>query len=220
MYEFAVTWNPLGGECSHKCSYCSTNSLKKRYAAVKFKYEGEPRFYPSKPPKPKDGQVVFVCAQNDLFAENVPDTIIMQLLELTNTKENTYFFQTKNPSKVLSYIDFLPQKSIICTTIETNRVYPQMGNTPSPTNRIVSINFLSSHVGVDTQVTIEPIMDFDLEEFVSLLKGCNVTQVNIGADSKNNNLPEPSKEKVLSLISELEKFTNVHLKSNLQRLIK
>lgn len=29
MYEWVThTWNPLAGECSHGCSYCSTNNLQ------------------------------------------------------------------------------------------------------------------------------------------------------------------------------------------------
>lgn len=37
-------------------------------------------------------------------------------------------------------------------------------------------------------------------------------------DSGRNNLPEPSKEKVLQLVAELEKFTVIHNKKNLGRL--
>ena len=41
---------------------------------------------------------------------------------------------------------------------------------------------------------------FDLDEMVSMIKSCGPLRVNIGgADSKNNHLPEPSKEKLLSL---------------------
>lgn len=38
-------------------------------------------------------------------------------------------------------------------------------------------------------------------------------------DSGRNNLPEPPKSKVLELVSELQKFTIIHNKSNLQRLL-
>ena len=38
-------------------------------------------------------------------------------------------------------------------------------------------------------------------------------------DYGRNNLPEPPKEKVLELVSELQKFTIIHNKSNLQRLL-
>ena len=52
-----------------------------------------------------------------------------------------------------------------------------------------------------------------------MLRDANVTQINIGADSGNNNLSEPKKEKVLKLISKLEKITIVKQKSNLKRLL-
>ena len=65
-------------------------------------------------------------------------------------------------------------------------------------------------------------MDFDLLEFVKLIKMCTPVQVNIGADSnqKRNKLPEPPKEKILELIGELEQFTTVVQKKNLRRLLK
>ncbi len=71
-----------------------------------------------------------------------------------------------------------------------------------------------------TYVTIEPIMAFDLNALVELIEICNPTQVNIGADSGHNRLPEPSREEVLALIAELEKFTTGELKPNLTRLLK
>ena len=44
MYPWLThTWNPLAGECPHKCTYCSTHNLKKRYEAIRNKYSGEPR---------------------------------------------------------------------------------------------------------------------------------------------------------------------------------
>ena len=70
----------------------------------------------------------------------------------------------------------------------------------------------------DVFVTIEPILDFDLPDMVAILKHCEPKQVNIGADSGRNNLPEPSKEKVLALINELQKFTIIDRKTNLSRL--
>jgi len=69
-------------------------------------------------------------------------------------------------------------------------------------------------------ITIEPIMDFDLNPFIRKIKYNSPEQVNIGGDSGNNNLPEPSKKKILELISELEKFTIVVKKKNLNRLLK
>ena len=53
-----------------------------------------------------------------------------------------------------------------------------------------------------------------------MLKSASPKQVNIGADSGNNNLPEPSKEKVMQLIEGLNEFTTIHNNSNLKRLLK
>jgi len=63
-------------------------------------------------------------------------------------------------------------------------------------------------------------LQFLLPNFIRHLENIMPVQVNIGADSGHNHLPEPSKEKILELISELEKFTTVKQKSNLKRLLK
>jgi hypothetical protein len=63
-------------------------------------------------------------------------------------------------------------------------------------------------------------MDFDLNEMLTLIYLCSPEWVNIGADSKKNNLPEPSPEKIQALIDGLQKGKiEVKLKSNLKRLI-
>ena len=94
-----------------------------------------------------------------------------------------------------------------------------MNNSPSTWNRATEMMKYDNSL-VKKYVTIEPIMDFDLPEMVKLIKTCNPVQVNIGADSGHNNLPEPPKEKILQLIEELQKFTVIANKKNLERLIK
>ena len=217
MYEWAKTWNPLGGECPHKCLYCSTNSLKKRYEAVKNKYSGPLKLHFNYPLL--TDKILFVCAQNDLFAKEVPSAWIINILQRCKAKDNTYLFQTKNPARIKQFATLFPEKSIICTTIETNRWYKQMGMAPVTGERAMAMNehYLA---GFKTQVTIEPIMDFDLRELVSLIEYCHPASVNIGADSKHNDLPEPSKEKILALIEELKKFTIIDQKRNLNRLLR
>ena len=75
-------------------------------------------------------------------------------------------------------------------------------------------------LGIDTYVTIEPIMDFDLNKMVDFIKRCKPKQVNIGKNTnKMVRLPEPSKNKVLSLIDELQNFTEVHIKNNIKHWI-
>ena len=62
-------------------------------------------------------------------------------------------------------------------------------------------------------------MDFDLDDMIELIKICHPVQVNIGADSGNNRLPEPSKEKLIQLIEALKEFTIIDQKRNLSRLL-
>ena len=217
MYEWAKPWNPLGGKCMHDCSYCSTNSLK-RYPVIKEKYSGEVRLYSDLFKIPKNKPIIFVVAQNDLFANNVPTQYVMRVLQACKSdNSHTYFFQTKNPERYLSFLPDFPKGSILCTTIETNKYYPQMGFAPITSERAEAMYKIT---GYEKQVTLEPIMQFDLKEMVTLIKMCHPSKVNIGADSKNNHLPEPSKEKLLALIDELQKFTIIDRKTNLSRLLK
>ena len=92
-----------------------------------------------------------------------------------------------------------------------------MGNTPPPHQRAIDLGSIARY-GIKTYITIEPIMDFDLDRFVSLLKTGKPTQINIGADTCGNKLPEPEPGKVLQLIEKINEFTTIHYKSNLKRL--
>lgn len=217
MYTWAKPWNPLGGKCSHDCLYCSTISLR-RYPVIDEKYSGEVRLYSDLFSLPKKSKTIFVVAQNDLFANNVPTQYIMRVIyECRKNEQHIYFFQTKNPDRYLSFLPDFPKGSILCTTIETNRVYPQMGIVAPRTSERAEAMYKIT--GYEKQVTIEPIFDFDLPELITLIKMCHPSKVNIGADSKSHHLPEPSKEKLLALIDELKKFTVIDQKRNLSRIL-
>lgn len=218
MYEWAKPWNPLGGECPHKCSYCSTKTMM-RFPEVRYKYSGELRLFSDLFKLPSKGKTIFVVAQNDLFAKDVPQEFILRVLQQCNYAiQHRYFFQTKNPQRYSEFLFYMPKDSILCTTIETNRWYPEiMGTATHPELRSDAMNRIN---GFEKQVTIEPIIDFDLDEMVRIIKWAGALKVNIGADSKHNHLPEPSKEKLLALINELEKFTIIDRKTNLERLLK
>lgn len=214
MYDFVThTWNTIKGECFHDCSYC----YMKRWGKL------NPVRFDEKELKTdlESGNFIFVGSSCDMFAENIPDEWILKTLHHCQNYDNKYLFQTKNPDRILDYINacVITDKSVLCTTIESNREYPEIQRkSPSVANRALQMNQISEII--KTYVTIEPIMDFDLDEMVKLINICNPVQVNIGADSGNNKLPEPSKEKLLQLIEELKKFTVINNKSNLKRLLK
>jgi len=68
-------------------------------------------------------------------------------------------------------------------------------------------------------ITIEPICDFDVIPVLQVIDKIKPEFVNIGADSKGNNLPEPSWEKVIELIEGIKELgIEVREKSNLDRL--
>lgn len=214
MYDFIThTWNTIKGECPHGCSYCYMKRWGKQPSL----------HFDEKELKTDLGKnnFIFVGSSCDMFAKHIRyDWKIDTLNHCLEFPKNKYFLQTKNPGKLLFFSNGLRMNFSICTTLETNRYYENiMGDTPPPN---VRAHYLSRFFNFNRHITIEPIMDFDLPEFVQLIWRCNPVQVNIGADSspKRNKLPEPPKEKILELIDELEQFTTVIQKKNLARLLK
>ena len=208
MYPFVThTWNPIKGRCSHDCEYC----YMKRFPLKELRLdEKELRTDLG------SGRFIFVGSSTDMWAENVPQEWIEKVLNCCNkARSNTYLFQSKNPGNF--YGNDFPPKIKLGTTIETNRIYPCMGNVPPPWERSNHMIAYSAR-GFHTIITIEPILDFDLDEMVDLMHFINCDWVNVGADSQGHHLPEPSAEKVKALIEELRKFTTVKIKSNLKRI--
>ena len=212
MYTWVThTWNTVKGECPHGCTYCYMKRWGKQ-KPVRFD-ESELKTDLG------SGRYIFVGSSCDLFADDIPaDWILKTLQHCNNHFYNNFLFQTKNVKRLFNYLGHLPIRSVICTTIETNRFIPEiMVNSPRPYERA---GYMQKIEHFERFITIEPIMDFDLQDMISIIKACNPTQVNIGADSGNNHLPEPSKEKLMQLIEALKEFTIIDQKRNLARLLK
>lgn len=70
------------------------------------------------------------------------------------------------------------------------------------------------HLRRKKYVTIEPILDFSsVKAFADLIEKIAPDFVYVGYDNHNCRLPEPPLSKTLELIGELEKFTEVRLKT-------
>lgn len=233
FYMWAWSWNPLAGRCLHGCKYCYvTKKICKMLLRIgNKKYIGEPRLEEkelrTRLVKPNDGKLIFVEACGDLFQKAVSDDIILAVLEYCNAfPDNEYLFQSKNPGRFFEFLDDFPPNFILGTTIETNRhisltidPLPEWCQPPpSRYQRMLSIAQLRIE-GYETMISIEPIVDFDLEPFIAMINTANPRFVSIGADSQNCNLPEPNHRKLYVFIKELEKITNVRLKKNLKRII-
>jgi DNA repair photolyase len=224
MYEWAYTTNPIGGRCPHECSYCYVGKLRRR--GLK-KYEGSPfldeRWFKTNLAIPEQDKVVFIQSCGDLFAYGIDQTWIWRILGyIKKFPETTFLLQTKNPE---SFFEFnIPQNCILGTTIETNRNYG-MTKAPNPKERYYVFFELKNQRNLEgdkvyrLMVSIEPVMDFDLDELVFWLQEIDPEFVSIGADSAKHGLPEPEPQKLRELIEMLQKFTEVRQKKNLSRLL-
>jgi len=166
------------------------------------------------------GNFIFVGSSCDMWADEIPENWILETLKHCHEyPTNIYFFQSKNPQRFsnLLFRGKIPYLAEIryCVTLETNRNYSQMGNAPCARQRSAALMEMDAF---NKYVTIEPIMNFDIEYFLPMIKRCCPLEVYIGADSGGHKLPEPPAGKVMELIAELSKFTEVKLKKNLKRI--
>lgn len=206
----------LGGACSHECSYCYVNNP---FSGRAPRYCGEVRLIESETKTQFGaGKVIFKEHMNDLFAVGVSSELIMKVLDhCSQWPDNTYVFQTKNPARFFPRNCF-PEKSIFGTTIETNRdISAEISKAPQPSERVAAMILLP----YDKFITIEPVMDFDVDILAGWIAKIHPKFLNLGADSKNHNLPEPTVDKIFALVDKLKEYgIELREKHNLSRLTK
>lgn len=211
MYNWCdFTWNPIRGKCPHRCTYCFMRGrdvgalrLDKKALADNL----------------GKGRTIFVGSSTDMWADAVPGVQIWQVLNQCRYYDgNKYIFQSKNPNHFLKFTEEFPPKTILGTTLESNREYGQSIHAPLPAERVAGLaNWALERF--EKMVSIEPVMAFDLEVLTRWLKAIGPKFVSIGADSKGHNLIEPTVGELDMLIVGLRKFTEVKLKYNLGRLL-
>ncbi len=218
MYPWLTnTENIIKGVCEYNCIYCY--------------YQNNPYFKPKigklrlDEKKLKEnlgkGNVVFMGSSTDMWADSIPKMWIELALDHCREFDNTYLFQTKNPKRCLEFMDpnKFPKKTILGITLETNEdeITSKISKAPRPSQRV--LNFLKIE-GYRKMVSIEPLLSFNCDILSEWIKAIKPEFVSIGADSKKNNLPEPSYEEVEELIKKLKGITKVKIKPNLKRLRK
>jgi DNA repair photolyase len=171
-----------------------------------------------------EAKVLFVGSSIDMFAKDIPDEWITKILDhCASFNEDkpegghiVFLLQSKDPARILQFAHHpIMDHAIVATTLETNRYDSNiMGNSPKITDRALAMEQMAD-IGIYTMVTAEPLMDFDLNEFVDIIRRCNPRRVNIGKNSaKDYRVLEPDPKKVRELVTSLRAFTRVEIKKN------
>lgn len=201
------TWNPVVG-CLHNCTYCWARRLAETKLKDVERYRDgfKPKLVEKELSKRFYRQYVFVSDMGDLFGEWVPEEWITRVIDaIKESPSSNFLFLTKNPGKYLKYVKLYPENLVLGATIETNRNYP-VSEAPTPAERYKAIMELPY---TNKLVSIEPIMDFDLETLVQWIRDIKPRQVHVGYDNYSKHLPEPSLSKTKQLMDQLSKFTRV-----------
>jgi len=205
MYKDTKTWNPFVG-CNYHCSYCKP-SFQKVVAWVGRLHNCSkcqsysPHEHSNRLSKIPNEKIIFVCADGDItFASESFMKKVFEAMRNDTRKDRLFFVQSKNPSCLEQYLKLLPENTFLLTTLETNRDkdYHKVSNAPRPSKRYRDFLDLKWDKKI---VTIEPIMDFDLDLFSKMIISINPQAVFIGYNShpKSVPLPEPTWDKFIAL---------------------
>ena len=199
MFPFiTTTWNPLGGECLHYCSYCWAKDLIAKYSMPK--YMGPPKIIVKELNRQfKETDFVFVSDMCDLFGHWVPSDMIQRILgQLGFLSQAQFLLLTKNPAR---YLEFdLPSNAVAGATIESDRNFELTG--PPQMSRIETMRKLKHKRKF---VSVEPIMMFD-QDFPYEIASIHPEFIAVGYDNYNHGLREPSLSETEGLISVCEDF--------------
>jgi len=210
MYKNTKSWNPFVG-CNFDCVYCKP-SFQNLIAWLGRMHRCEPcqSYSPHEHPErltriPREA-AVFVCEDGDIsFANPRFMKRVFQAMKLDKKADRTWFVQSKNPRCFEKYLKFLPENTYLLTTLETNRDegYDEVSKAPKPSRRYKDFLELKWNRKL---VTIEPIMDFDLDIFTQWVLRIKPKAVFIGYNSHPKSVPllEPEKRKTWQLIHNLK----------------
>ena len=223
MYADTKTWNPFAG-CRFKCKYCTPSfqaQLKRRKHACTQCYNYIPHTHPERLARIPSAKIIFVAGDGDIsFCPPKFTRKIIEQIKKHNKRGpyKTYYLQSKNPAYFEQFLKELPENVALVTTLETNRDegYDLVSKAPKPSVRYRAFANLNYSNKI---VTIEPLMDFDLETFTQWILNLKPRYVWIGFNTKRSrvHLNEPEMNKVVSLIAALESNGIKVKKKNLRR---
>lgn len=215
MYKEAKPYPSWGVGCNFNCVYCKSSfqrQMKRQRCSLCRSYtpHEHPERFNNRPPKTYGDEFVFVDDFTDPHWFN-DEQWDRRLAWCRKWKDRNLLIQSKAPECFRD--KKFPPNVALGTTIETDlnnfntpssyKRYDQISSAIIPIWRAVDMEHIAHRRKV---VTIEPILDFYLQDFVDIICKINPERVYIGYDSHPaNKLPEPPLEKTEELIYRLEK---------------
>jgi DNA repair photolyase len=210
--------------CKFDCRYCEFTFKRQMRRQVKncpTCAEYIPHWHPERlknyiPPTFGE-EFVWIAPNSDIAFSNpqLCEFLWQQTFSVVNKHRETQFFlQTKDPSIFPKLPHPYPANLMLGITLETNDIdcYRGVSKAPDPLQRYWVIRGnqfpTGNQIPIDV-ITIEPIIDFDLEIFAGMIQDINPKRVYVGYDSHHSGLMEPPLDKTLKLIEKLEDFTKV-----------
>jgi hypothetical protein len=199
--------------CINDCSYCYATEIKLKHPEWD-KYKGPYRLEASALKEYPDGSIIFLQDMGELGDPLIPLEVTKSILAYIAAHPRvTYLLVLKCTNFYLRFIEDLRKlpNIIYGATIETNNFIPaKISKAPSPMSRFIDMSLLRRrHLNARIMVSVEPIMDFNLDSFAAHIASLKPELVACGYDNHPGNhpetpLPEPKLEKTLSLIARLE----------------
>jgi len=212
--------------CRHGCVYCKPSfqrQAKRQRKNCQLCYRFEPHFHEERllkaPPKTEKDEFIFFPSMGDpAFCQ--PEEFKAMLNYARKYGDRRFLIQTKAPEFLKYYDHQFPENVILGVTLETNLSYFQtpsnyhdyesMSKAPIPVNRAIDFHAVNHKPKF---VIVEPILDFNHIHFCNVIRAINPEVVYVGYDNHGCYLPEPQLSKTKRLIKELEKFTEVRVKT-------
>ena len=215
MFGFITsTMNHLCGDC-YNCRYCyihGKKGMKTRFPNLKEKYSGKFRLDENVFKKNiKSGKFVFFCDCIDYLHKDVPEWMILKIFNWIkeHSFRNIKFLSlTKNPIRYLEFKKVLPPNMILGCTIESDIDYPVYSNAPLQSERIKVMLEIANDINLSHYkrfISVEPILNFNMDSFFYSLQFIMPYMVAIGYDNHRHHLNEPLLYRTLELIKRLEK---------------
>lgn len=208
-----ATWNPISG-CLYNCEYCWARELA--LTKLKNSHRYARGFTPSLNERELrvkfgKGDLIFVSDMGDMFGDFIPDDWIKKVLDyIGKFPEADFLLMTKNPERYLKLQPYIPENTILGTTIETTSdeiiKTDKISMAPLPTDRYEAMKALDWN---RKMVSIEPILDFELGTFSKWIERINPFIVYVGYDNYCHKLREPTLKKTNELIDGLKETSLV-----------